>query len=95
MNTRQKIQEIKSRNENAGGHFFDRKTLKFFRQKVRDFSVAEVDGQTYVYASAFGKFIGATIHKITVGRVEADGRITGIADKAEQERITGIRVEVR
>lgn len=57
------IYDIKHRVTNAP-HFFDRKTLKFFKQTMRDFSVRKMaDGRYFVSAPMrgwSGEIVGKT-----------------------------------
>ena len=43
------LAEIKRANERGGGHFFDRKTMKFFNDKMSNFGVRHVGGKVIVY----------------------------------------------
>jgi len=44
------IAEIAAHNQRAGGHYFDRGTLKFFGQRRSDFRVRSIDGRVIVYS---------------------------------------------
>jgi hypothetical protein len=47
------IAEIAAHNARTGGHYFDRDTLRFFRQTRRDFRARTLaDGRVVVYAYA-------------------------------------------
>lgn len=58
------IYEIKQRTLQTSPYFFDRKTLKFFGQTLRDFSVIKWNDGTYrISAPIFhqGKQVGQTV----------------------------------
>jgi hypothetical protein len=45
---RWRISEIRAVLDNLGSHFFDRGTMRFFRNTMRDFGVRHVGGNVYV-----------------------------------------------
>ena len=59
------ISEIKRRTEQSSPYFFDRKTLKFFNQKMKDFKTQkQPDGRIKIYAPMkdhSGKTVGETV----------------------------------
>jgi hypothetical protein len=40
--------QVKELNKSNGGHFFDFKTLKFFGENMRNFSISHENGKVYV-----------------------------------------------
>jgi len=42
------LSEVKELNKSKGGHFFDFKTLKFFGESMRNFSISQYDGKVFV-----------------------------------------------
>ena len=54
------IYQIKESTKESSPHFFDRKTLKFFGQTLKSFSVMK-DGNRYrIYAKTFFRYSSAT-----------------------------------
>ena len=51
------IHEIKAKVEATGSHFFERETMKFFNQRLRDFSVTK-----YQHNGINGNLIEAPIY---------------------------------
>jgi hypothetical protein len=49
------IYDIKSNVENKGSHYFTRKTLKFFGQKVSDFKVNRFGDDKFYFFAPFGR----------------------------------------
>ena len=49
MANRWTVASIARRNSEAGRHYFDRDTLRFFNQTRRDFRVAHIAGRVFVY----------------------------------------------
>lgn len=57
------LSEVKNALEDSGGHFFSRKTLKFFGQSMRDFGVANVAGRVFIYSKRPNKSGTITFHE--------------------------------
>lgn len=64
MKTNLTIYDIKYLSQNSSPFFFDRKTMKFFHQTMKDFHVKkQSDGRYYIYANMrdyTGKIVGLT-----------------------------------
>lgn len=62
---RMTIHEIKRRVEARGSHFFDRKTLRFFGQTMKSFSVRKLTATTWLISAPIidkdRRFQGATV----------------------------------
>ena len=49
------------------GHFFDRESMRFFGQTLKDFKVRLVAGRVFIYAPSYwsGKLMGYTFREYT------------------------------
>lgn len=67
------ISQIAAANRQAGGHYFDQSTMRFFGQTRRMFSVTYQNGRVFVFAARFDEkqeFMGysfAEFHPSTSG----------------------------
>ncbi|MEI7792800.1 MAG: hypothetical protein WCI57_04925 [Candidatus Berkelbacteria bacterium] len=60
------IYDIKRFSEDASPYFFDRKTLKFFGQTMKDFKVyKQTDGRYLITAPMFDRFTGKQVGTTT------------------------------
>ena len=77
------VSDIRAANIEAGGHFFDRKTMQFFGDTVRNFAVCEIDGAIYLrrvrpMRNSSGKSMGG------MGKLYAVNMETGAINSAPE-----------
>lgn len=83
------ISEIKARLEAAGSHYFDRGTLRFFGQRVRDFRARYLrDGRLVIYARTHRGWDIAPEHGVSsLAVVDMETGDTGSVSGADKEAI--------
>lgn len=86
------IYDIKLATCFSSPHFFDRKTLKFFGQTMKDFKVRNIDGKTYIIAPMYdrqGRNVGTTSR-----RYEETGINCGVLHpltEEEKRQVIGVK----
>lgn len=70
------MSQIKSRNDDAGNHFFDRDTLRFFRSRVSDELYA---GRMFVTSEQHTSSYGNSPRLYTVRAARDDGTICDVS----------------
>jgi hypothetical protein len=72
---RYSVAEIANRNQAAGGHYFDRDTLRFFNQRRSDFRTATVGGRVFVFGRGRRWTLGTgSVHAWSIAEFDtADG----------------------
>lgn len=82
------MQEIKQATKAKCPYFFDRKTMKFFNQTMRDFKVIQTEGKTFIAAPS--QIISGTMWTVR----EFTGNDLIMCDEATKRKITHLYLGV-